>query len=307
MSTRWITTFALLVLGFLTGYFAGSPKGQEIPKTGSPPSKEASNHIPQAPLTETPKSQSLDVSSKAISKPETKHTQLEITAPLYSVFLEGEVFAEFDQLEEEQDLPAIVDMILGLIQQRRFSEADRLIDSTIAGMNGGKLNSPLWKNSASPEFYVLRFCQYPTNYQATLEYALHVYQLTNPPELLGDLRDEIFQDDRMIRLLGMNDGSADHLVADFVPIYRDHIESWSRTLFTKRSVIQGLGLIPTEEAALLIADLKDWTPSKLELDLIQALSTNGTPMAIEIMTTWLSEERNPRFKLALEDALRLSN
>ena len=105
--------------------------------------------------------------------------------------------------------------------------------------------------------------------------------------------------------LGLNDGSADDLTADLIPYYRDRIENWDRTTWTNRSVIHSLGLIPTDESAILIADLKDWTSSNLKLELIQALANNGSSIAVEVMTTWLAEERNPRFKLALEDALRL--
>ena len=307
MSTHWTTCIVILILGFSAGYFAGTSHDQESTEIAIPSSGAAYDPSPQNPPSQTPKPKTLESSPQAIPELDAEPTPMVITASLYPVFSERDLEVVFDQLEEEQDLPALIDVILGLIQQRRFSEADRLIDSTIAGLNGGKLNSPLWKNSGSPEFSVMRFCQSPQNYQASLEYALHVFQLTSPPELLGDLREEIFHSESLVRFLAINDGAADLLIADFVPIFRDRIENWDRTLFTKRSVVQGLGLIPTAESAFLIADLREWTSKKLELELIQALSTNGTPMAVDIMSAWLAEERNPRFKLALEDALRLLN
>ena len=152
---------------------------------------------------------------------------------------------------------------------------------------------------------ILRFCQNAENMNCAMEYAVHLSQLVNPPELLGDLREEVLMGEAAIDFLGLNDGHADHLIADLVPYYRERIENWNRTTWTNRSVIQSLGLIPTEESAILIADLKDWTSSNLKLELIQALANNGTPTAVMVMTEWLAEERNPRFKLAIEDALRL--
>ena len=179
------------------------------------------------------------------------------------------------------------------------------MESTLEGLNGGKLNSPLWKNSSNPSFMVIRYCQNTENLRSVMEYALYLSKLNTPPELLADLREEVLLGEIATMFLGLNDGSADDLTADLIPYYRDRIENWDRTIWTNRSVIHSLGLIPTEESAILIADLKDWTSSNLKLELIQALANNGSAIAVEVMTTWLAEERNPRFKLALEDALRL--
>ena len=302
MPARWTLPLMALLAGLLAGYLIGtqSPKATPDKPSGIPQSEQKNSKLPTPP-TEDAKTEPLE--TWPMLKVPAKRGAAEAQVPL--PLPRGNLEASYQLLEEEQNLVGIVDMILALIQQRRFPEADRLIENTLESLNGGKLNSPLWKNSLSPSFMILRFCQNAENMNCAMEYAVHLSQLVNPPELLGDLREEVLMGETAIDFLGLNDGHADHFIADLVPYYRERIENWNRTTWTNRSVIQSLGLIPTEESAILIADLKDWTSSNLKLELIQALANNGTPTAIMVMTEWLAEERNPRFKLAIEDALRL--
>ncbi len=305
MPARWSVSLILLIIGYLLGYLVGN---QTDPNTGV--------IAPEMIHQEMQKSEEVPDAAVTINKPQGEPDVAEedagsdpvlVTTPVtdYPLLSPDEILHSFLSMEENQDLVGIVDLILGLIQQRRFSEADELIESTLSGLNGGKLNSPLWKNSPSIPFMLIRFCNSPNDYHAALEYTIHLSQLQNPPELLGDIREESLIGGLSVALLGLNDGSADHLVADLVPYYREQIENPSRSSVANRSVIQALGMIPTDESALLIADFKDWASGKHELELIQALAMNGTATAIEIMESWLTDENNPRFKLALEDALRL--
>ena len=305
MYVRWTLPLISLFAGLLAGYWIGmgsvdKPAGNSPEKPGRPssqpvlssaaPSKE---HEPSADLSESLQE------SAANQDPDTEFVPLPLSLP-------GRNLTDsYLLLEEDQNLVGIIDLILALVQQKRFAEADALIESTLEGLNGGKLNSPLWKNSVSPSFMILRFCQNPQNYLAAVEYAVHLSQLNPSPELLTDIRDEILMGETATQFLGLNDGIADHVVGDLVPYYRERIENWNRTTWTNRPVIQNLGLIPTDESAFLMADLREWSSSNLELELIQGLANNGTPTAIEVMVAWLAEARNPRFILALKDALRL--
>lgn len=304
MPARWTLSLVLLLTGFAAGYLVGLRTGentespvQKIEPVGrATPSQEKLAIAKKDPVELSPEgpeeSQEVETGTSEVTQ--------NLLAPRRSQLQDS-----YQLLEEEQNLVGIVDLILALIHQRRFPEVDQLMESTLEGLNGGKLNSPLWKNSSNPSFMVIRYCQNTENLRSVMEYALYLSKLNTPPELLADLREEVLLGDIATTFLGLNDGSADDLTADLIPYYRDRIENWDRTIWTNRSVIHSLGLIPTEESAILIADLKDWTSSNLKLELIQALANNGSTIAVEVMTTWLAEERNPRFKLALEDALRL--
>lgn len=304
MPTRWTLSLVLLLTGFAAGYLIGFRTGEnnESPAQKVEPIDRATPSQGKLTIAKNgPVEVSLD-SPENSQEVETSASEVEqnLGAPRRSQLQDS-----YQLLEEDQNLVGIVDLILALIHQRRFSEADQMMESTLEGLNGGKLNSPLWKNSSNPSFMVIRYCQNTENLRSVMEYALYLSRLGSPPELLADLREEVLMGDIATTFLGLNDGSADDLTADLIPYYRDRIENWDRTTWTNRSVIHSLGLIPTEESAILIADLKDWTSSNLKLELIQALANNGSSIAVEVMTTWLAEERNPRFKLALEDALRL--
>ena len=304
MPARWTLSLVLLLTGFAAGYLVGlrtsenteSPAQKVEPVDRATPSQEKLAIAKKDPVELSPEgpeeSQEVETGTSEVTQ--------NLLAPRRSQLQDS-----YQLLEEEQNLVGIVDLILALIHQRRFPEVDQLMESTLEGLNGGKLNSPLWKNSSNPSFMVIRFCQNTENLRSVMEYALYLSKLNTPPELLADLREEVLLGEIATMFLGLNDGSADDLTADLIPYYRDRIENWDRTIWTNRSVIHSLGLIPTEESAILIADLKDWTSSNLKLELIQALANNGSTIAMEVMTTWLAEERNPRFKLALEDALRL--
>lgn len=304
MASRWTLSLVLLMIGFIAGYLVGGLT-LEQPRDPSPKPETIDTAQPRIDNTTKETADSTDVLPEKSdipqeienSAPEAVQTQLALP--------EGQILDSYQLLEEEQNLVGIVDLILALIQQRRFPEADNLIESSLEGLNGGKLNSPLWKNSSSPSFMVIRYCQNTENLRAIIEYAVYLSRLESPPELLADLREEIMMGFVATRFLGLNDGSADDLTADLIPYYRDRIENWDRTKWTNRAVIHNLGLIPTEESAILLADLKDWSSSNLKLELIQALANNGTTTAVDTMAAWLTEEQNPRFKLALEDALRL--
>ena len=304
MPTRWTLSLVLLLTGFAAGYLIGFRTGEnnESPAQKVEPIDRATPSQGKLTIAKNgPVEVSLD-SPENSREVETSASEVEqnLGAPRRSQLQDS-----YQLWEEDQNLVGIVDLILALIHQRRFSEADQMMESTLEGLNGGKLNSPLWKNSSNPSFMVIRYCQNTENLRSVMEYALYLSRLGSPPELLADLREEVLMGDIATTFLGLNDGSADDLTADLIPYYRDRIENWDRTTWTNRSVIHSLGLIPTEESAILIADLKDWTSSNLKLELIQALANNGSSIAVEVMTTWLAEERNPRFKLALEDALRL--
>ena len=304
MPARWTLSLVLLLAGFAAGYLVGMRTGddtespvQKIEPVGrATPSQEKLAIAKKDPVELSPEgpeeSQEVETGTSEVTQ--------NLLAPRRSQLQDS-----YQLLEEEQNLVGIVDLILALIHQRRFPEVDQLMESTLEGLNGGKLNSPLWKNSSNPSFMVIRYCQNTENLRSVMEYALYLSKLNTPPELLADLREEVLLGEIATMFLGLNDGSADDLTADLIPYYRDRIENWDRTIWTNRSLIHSLGLIPTEESAILIADLKDWTSSNLKLELIQALANNGSTIAMEVMTTWLAEERNPRFKLALEDALRL--
>ena len=304
MPARWTLSLVLLLTGFAAGYLVGLRTGentespvQKIEPVGrATPSQEKLAIAKKDPVELSPEgpeeSQEVETGTSEVTQ--------NLLAPRRSQLQDS-----YQLLEEEQNLVGIVDLILALIHQRRFPEVDQLMESTLEGLNGGKLNSPLWKNSSNPSFMVIRYCQNTENLRSVMEYALYLSKLNTPPELLADLREEVLLGEIATMFLGLNDGSADDLTADLIPYYRDRIENWDRTIWTNRSVIHSLGLIPTEESAILIDDLKDWTSSNLKLELIQALANNGSTIAMEVMTTWLAEERNPRFKLALEDALRL--
>ena len=304
MPARWTLSLVLLLTGFAAGYLIGFRTGEnnESPAQKVEPIDRATPSQGKLTIAKNgPVEVSLD-SPENSREVETSASEVEqnLGAPRRSQLQDS-----YQLWEEDQNLVGIVDLILALIHQRRFSEADQMMESTLEGLNGGKLNSPLWKNSSNPSFMVIRYCQNTENLRSVMEYALYLSRLGSPPELLADLREEVLMGDIATTFLGLNDGSADDLTADLIPYYRDRIENWDRTTWTNRSVIHSLGLIPTEESAILIADLKDWTSSNLKLELIQALANNGSSIAVEVMTTWLAEERNPRFKLALEDALRL--
>ena len=141
----------------------GRPSSQPVLSSAAP-SKE---HEPSADLSESLQE------SAANQDPDTEFVPLPLSLP-------GRNLTDsYLLLEEDQNLVGIIDLILALVQQKRFAEADALIESTLEGLNGGKLNSPLWKNSVSPSFMILRFCQNPQNYLAAVEYAVHLSQL-NP-------------------------------------------------------------------------------------------------------------------------------
>ena len=304
MPARWTLSLVLLLTGFAAGYLVGLRTGEN---TENPAQKvePVDRRTPSQEKLTIAKNDSVEVSPEGPEESQEVETGTsEVTQNLLAP-RRSQLQDSYQLLEEEQNLVGIVDLILALIHQRRFPEVDQLMESTLEGLNGGKLNSPLWKNSSNPSFMVIRYCQNTENLRSVMEYALYLSKLNTPPELLADLREEVLLGEIATMFLGINDGSADDLTADLIPYYRDRIENWDRTIWTNRSVIHSLGLIPTEESAILIADLKDWTSSNLKLELIQALANNGSTIAMEVMTTWLAEERNPRFKLALEDALRL--
>ena len=304
MPAKWTLSLILLLTGFAAGYLVGLRTGE---KTESPTQKveTVDRSTPTQEKLTIAKKDPVEVSPEGPDKSQEVETSASEVVQNLRVPRRSQLQDSYLLLEEEQNLVGIVDLILALIRQRRFPEADQLIESTLEGLNGGKLNSPLWKNSSNPSFMAIRYCQNTENLRSVMEYALYLSRLGSPPELLADLREEVLMGDIATTFLGLNDGSADDLTADLIPYYRDRIENWDRTTWTNRSVIHSLGLIPTEESAILIADLKDWTSSNMKLELIQALANNGSTIAVEVMTTWLAEERNPRFKLALEDALRL--
>ena len=304
MPARWTLSLVLLLTGFAAGYLVGLRTGEN---TENPAQKvePVDRRTPSQEKLAIAKKDPVELSPEGPEESQEVETgTLEVTQNLLAP-RRSQLQDSYQLLEEEQNLVGIVDLILALIHQRRFPEVDQLMESTLEGLNGGKLNSPLWKNSSNPSFMVIRYCQNTENLRSVMEYALYLSKLNTPPELLADLREEVLLGEIATMFLGLNDGSADDLTADLIPYYRDRIENWDRTIWTNRSVIHSLGLIPTEESAILIADLKDWTSSNLKLELIQALANNGSTIAMEVMTTWLAEERNPRFKLALEDALRL--
>ena len=304
MPARWTLSLVLLLTGFAAGYLVGLRTGEN---TENPVQKiePVDRRTPSQEKLAIAKKDPVELSPEGPEESQEVETgTLEVTQNLLAP-RRSQLQDSYQLLEEEQNLVGIVDLILALIHQRRFPEVDQLMESTLEGLNGGKLNSPLWKNSSNPSFMVIRYCQNTENLRSVMEYALYLSKLNTPPELLADLREEVLLGEIATMFLGLNDGSADDLTADLIPYYRDRIENWDRTIWTNRSVIHSLGLIPTEESAILIADLKDWTSSNLKLELIQALANNGSTIAMEVMTTWLAEERNPRFKLALEDALRL--
>ena len=304
MTARRTLSLVLLLTGFAAGYLIGLRTGEN---TESPAQKiePADRATPSQEKLNIAKNDSVEVSPEGPDKSQEVETSASEVAQNLPAPRRSQLQDSYLLLEEEQNLVGIVDLILALIHQRRFPEANQLMESALEGLNGGKLNSPLWKNSSNPSFMVIRYCQNTENLRSVMQYVLYLSKLNTLPELLADLREEVLLGDTATMFLGLNDGSADDLTADLVPYYRDRIENWDRTTWTNRSVIHSLGLIPTDESAILIADLKDWTSSNLKLELIQALANNGSTVAVEVMATWLSEERNPRFKLALEDALRL--
>jgi len=302
MKLRYLLPPICLIAGFLLGYYFGQKPKQP---TAMPLSSIQSENESTVALKIKPESnatiESTDKSSTPDERSVTADTAIENGPSLQ--LDSAQVSARLVQLEEEQDLVGILQVLFSLIEQGRFAEADALIEFTIDGLNGGKLNSPLWKGAANVETMLLRHLQ--QNYHSSLKYVVYLTQMQNLPELLSDLREEVLTGSLGTLLIGLNDGSADNLVADLVPYYREKIENWDRSQFSNRDIIKSLGFIATEESALLLADLKDWAPSNMKLSLIQSLATNGTPVAIDFMNSWLQEERNPRFKLALEDALRL--
>ncbi|MHC4936865.1 MAG: hypothetical protein ACYTGJ_11685 [Planctomycetota bacterium] len=209
----------------------------------------------------------------------------------------------FELLEEEQDLFSILQLIFDLIRSRDFARADQAIQRTLDGLNGGKIDSPLWKGAASVPPTLLRLFQ--EDAESSMEYLLHLARAEALPVLLEDLLHEVLEGEMGTLLLGLNDGRLDPWVSELVPYYRERIAGWSRSTYSDREVVRSLGLIPTEEAAIVLIDLRSWAASNLKLDLIQALATNGTAPARAALREWGQEETNRRFRRAIDDALRL--
>ena len=170
-------------------------------------------------------------------------------------------------------------------------------------MNGGTLNSPLWKGGAALKTTLLR--EVTQRYSECAEYLVHLAYLSPAPELLADFRLELLEGEAGTFVLGLNSGHVDGWVADLVPYYRERIENWNRSTFSNRHIVQSLGLIPTDESAILLADLLDWSASNMKLDIVQALANNRSPAAIDALEDLRLRDKNSRIILAVEDALKL--
>ena len=109
MSTHWTTCIVILILGFSAGYFAGTSHDQESTEIAIPSSGAAYDPSPQNPPSQNPKPKTLESSPQAIPELDAEPTPMVITASLYPVFSERDLEVVFDQLEEEQDLPALCD------------------------------------------------------------------------------------------------------------------------------------------------------------------------------------------------------
>ncbi|MDG1456109.1 MAG: hypothetical protein P8R38_07860 [Planctomycetota bacterium] len=287
----------LIVLSYFLGRQSALHNTTKLPTKNSTSSSVKTSPAPAISTQEEPSSDTLLLQSTPVDNPILPTTVLEQTLNITDPKL------EIQNYSQNQDLLSILDVIFSLISTRRFSEADIAIIDTIDAMNGGALNSPLWKGGAALKTTLLR--EVTQRYTECAEYLVHLAYLSPAPELLADFRLELLEGEAGTFVLGLNSGHVDGWVADLIPYYRERIENWNRTTFSNRHIVQSLGLIPTEESAILLADLLDWSSSNMKLDIVQALVNNRSPLAIDTLEAILMREKNTRILLAVEDALKL--
>ena len=171
MPARWTLSLVLLLTGFVAGYLAGLRTG-ENPEDPSQKVKPVDRATDSQENLVIEKNGPVEVSPGGPDKSQEVETSASEVVENLPAPRRSQLQDSYLLLEEEQNLVGIVDLILALIHQRRFSEADQMMESTLEGLNGGKLNSPLWKNSSNPSFMVIRYCQNTENLRSVMEFAL---------------------------------------------------------------------------------------------------------------------------------------
>ena len=287
----------LIVLSYFLGRQSILHNTTNLPTKNSTSTSVKTDLAPVISTQEEPSSDTLLLQNTPVDHPTLPTTVLEQTLNITDPKL------EIQNYSQNQDLLSILDVIFSLISTRRFSEADIAIIDTIDAMNGGTLNSPLWKGGAALKTTLLR--EVTQRYSECAEYLVHLADLSPAPELLADFRLELLEGEAGTFVLGLNSGHVDGWVADLVPYYRERIENWNRSTFSNRHIVQSLGLIPTDESAILLADLLDWSASNMKLDIVQALANNRSPAAIDALEDLRLRDKNSRIILAVEDALKL--
>jgi len=287
----------LIVLSYFLGRQSTLHNTTNLPTKNSTSTSVKTDLAPAISTQEEPSSDTLLLQNTPVDHPTLPTTILEQTLNITDPKL------EIQNYSQNQDLLSILDVIFSLISTRRFSEADIAIIDTIDAMNGGTLNSPLWKGGAALKTTLLR--EVTQRYSECAEYLVHLAYLSPAPELLADFRLELLEGEAGTFVLGLNSGHVDGWVADLVPYYRERIENWNRSTFSNRHIVQSLGLIPTDESAILLADLLDWSASNMKLDIVQALANNRSPAAIDALEDLRLRDKNSRIILAVEDALKL--
>ena len=287
----------LIVLSYFLGRQSTLHNTTNLPTKNSTSTSVKTDLAPVISTQEEPSSDTLLLQNTPVDHPTLPTTVLEQTLNITDPKL------EIQNYSQNQDLLSILDVIFSLISTRRFSEADIAIIDTIDAMNGGTLNSPLWKGGAALKTTLLR--EVTQRYSECAEYLVHLAYLSPAPELLADFRLELLEGEAGTFVLGLNSGHVDGWVADLVPYYRERIENWNRSTFSNRHIVQSLGLIPTDESAILLADLLDWSASNMKLDIVQALANNRSPAAIDALEDLRLRDKNSRIILAVEDALKL--
>ncbi|HCW44530.1 MAG: HEAT repeat domain-containing protein [Planctomycetia bacterium] len=287
----------LIVLSYFLGRQSALHNTTNLPTKNSTSTSVKTDLAPAISTQEEPSSDTLLLQNTPVDHPTLPTTVLEQALNITDPKL------EIQNYSQNQDLLSILDVIFSLISTRRFSEADIAIIDTIDAMNGGTLNSPLWKGGAALKTTLLR--EVTQRYSECAEYLVHLAYLSPAPELLADFRLELLEGEAGTFVLGLNSGHVDGWVADLVPYYRERIENWNRSTFSNRHIVQSLGLIPTDESAILLADLLDWSASNMKLDIVQALANNRSPAAIDALEDLRLRDKNSRIILAVEDALKL--
>ena len=287
----------LIVLSYFLGRQSILHNTTNLPTKNSTSTSVKTDLAPAISTQEEPSSDTLLLQNTPVDHPTLPTTVLEQTLNITDPKL------EIQNYSQNQDLLSILDVIFSLISTRRFSEADIAIIDTIDAMNGGTLNSPLWKGGAALKTTLLR--EVTQRCSVCAEYLVHLADLSPAPELLADFRLELLEGEAGTFVLGLNSGHVDGWVADLVPYYRERIENWNRSTFSNRHIVQSLGLIPTDESAILLADLLDWSASNMKLDIVQALANNRSPAAIDALEDLRLRDKNSRIILAVEDALKL--
>ena len=139
MTARRTLSLVLLLTGFAAGYLIGLRTGEN---TESPAQKiePADRATPSQEKLNIAKNDSVEVSPEGPDKSQEVETSASEVAQNLPAPRRSQLQDSYLLLEEEQNLVGIVDLILALIHQRRFPEANQLMESALEGLNGGKLN-----------------------------------------------------------------------------------------------------------------------------------------------------------------------